>query len=120
MQLTAKEFLIKYSLQDSSDKETMEEQNRKIATIMEAYHKYLTEPTESETIVAEISKTWFLEDAGTRHLKTQDVRKPLCVLFEEVIKTNDYRGYKLLNWQLNTTALPDQMTETIIAVFVKK
>lgn len=61
-------------------------------------------------IVAEISKNWKL-DMPTPGL-------PLHLQFEEVLATNLRRGYILDQFQLHRVMVgPDEMNETIIAVF---
>ena len=66
----------------------------------------------TEMIVAEVSKSW-----------PAVITEPIDIIskrFEEVIRVNRERGYKLNSWQLSA-ASPSRgiMVETIIAVFVK-
>lgn len=63
-------------------------------------------------IVAEVTKNW---ERGKFHdtLLSQE--------FETVINTNNERGYKLIDWKLNTVLNnQDILTETIIAIFAKE
>lgn len=63
-------------------------------------------------IVAEISKTWIRGASDTPGL--------LCQKFEHVIEENRKRGYELEDWKFSQSHLmPDQMVETIIAIFVR-
>jgi hypothetical protein len=60
-----------------------------------------------ERIVAEVSKNW----PGSDIL--------LSERFEEVITDNAECGFALESWQLTSTSKGDELTESIIAVFVK-
>jgi hypothetical protein len=65
----------------------------------------------TQFIVAEVSKNWSLNAAG---------RSPEFIqqAFEKVIEVNRARGYQLHSWQLHRLMVtPEQMNETIIAVF---
>ena len=69
---------------------------------------------ELNTIVAEIGKNWPNSNAGT-------FGKTVSMLFEDVINHNDKRGYTLDSWRFSQVMTgPDRLTETIIAVFVKR
>jgi len=62
-------------------------------------------------IVAEVSKNW---------INGQEVKPngPIAKLFEAVININAKRGYRLLSFELHRMMpRPDEMNETIIAVF---
>jgi len=63
-------------------------------------------------IVAEISKSWIDGEPF-------DPSTPiLAVQFQEVIEVNRQRGYRLVTFQLHRLMpRPDEMNETIIAVF---
>jgi|GEM_PF-6073079 len=64
----------------------------------------------SEFIVAEVSKNW--------HREREPAGPLLCQHFEEVIEVNQQRGYLLYQFALNQVMVsPDEMNETIIAVF---
>jgi len=64
----------------------------------------------SEFIVAEVSKNW--------HREREPAGPVLCQWFEEVIAVNRQRGYVLHQFALSQVMVsPDEMTETIIAVF---
>lgn len=65
---------------------------------------------ENKYIVAEITKNWTKETPVTELLSHK---------FEFVINANFMRGYKLVEWKINTTFLNDVLTETIIAIFEK-
>lgn len=83
-------------------------------------------PPATQFIVAEVSKNWFRKQ-GTRRkvtLSNESDFEPatngplLAQLFELVINENWARGYTLQSFQLNRTMIdPDQLNETIIAVF---
>jgi hypothetical protein len=62
-------------------------------------------------IVAEITKNWSSETPISNLIGQQ---------FEAVINTNDARGYKLIDWKINTVINGEVMTETIIAIFELK
>lgn len=63
-------------------------------------------------IVAEVSKTWINGQAAN------PITPPLCASFEHIIERNRQRGYRLHSFQLHRImARPDEMNETIIAVF---
>lgn len=64
-------------------------------------------------IVAEISKSWV---NGVPKTDTELI----SARFEDVIETNDRRGYRLESWKFSQVMLTPVMSETIIAVFVEK
>jgi hypothetical protein len=65
-------------------------------------------------IVAEVSKNWI----NGREVVSNGT---LSQLFEGVVNKNADRGYRLLTFQLHRImARPDEMNETIIAVFEKE
>lgn len=76
-------------------------------------------------IVAEVSKTWLRKQGLSRGNELPgDEFEPavsgplLSQLFETIINTNWVRGYALQSFQLNRVMVdPDQLNETIIAVF---
>lgn len=77
-------------------------------------------PVFSPIIVAEISKHW---------TKPGDEREGmLSARFEFVVRHNNERGYRLVDWKMTTLLIPPNMTgkdapggivETIVAVFEK-
>jgi hypothetical protein len=68
---------------------------------------------EPEFIVAEVSKNW--------HLGYSDSPVLVSQLFEGVIETNRKRGYILHTFSLSQLMTgPEEMNETIIAVFRKE
>jgi len=67
--------------------------------------------TPARFIVAEVSCNW-------RAGELQSTKRPLCTLFEQAIAVNERRGYRLHSFQLHRLLTgPDEMNETIIAVF---
>ncbi len=65
-------------------------------------------------IVAEVSKNWI-----SGHEVTPGSGL-VAELFEHVINVNLTRGYRLLSFQFNRLMVkPDEMNETIIAVFIR-
>lgn len=65
-------------------------------------------------IVAEVSKNW---RNGVEALSGSG---PLSEQFEQVVNFNISRGYRLLSFHVNRMMVsPDEMNETLIAVFVK-
>ena len=64
----------------------------------------------TEFIVAEVSKNWYRGQAMGGRLLAQQ--------FEDVIEFNRQRGYRLYQFALHQVVVsPDEMNETIIAVF---
>jgi hypothetical protein len=76
-------------------------------------HRQLPLPT-TPFIVAELSKNW-IDDRGV-------IDTPiLAAQFEYVININDKRGYRLHSFQIHRhSPAPDQLNETLIAVFERK
>jgi hypothetical protein len=79
--------------------------------------------TTTNRIVAEVSKSW---ESGREILDAAE--DCIAARFEEVIRHNRDRGYRLESWQLVTAyvppagpgepARPGRLHETVIAVFV--
>lgn len=67
-------------------------------------------PEGNKFIVAEITKNWTKETPITNLIGQQ---------FELVININSDRGYKLIDWKINSIVNDDTLTETIIAIFEK-
>ena len=66
-------------------------------------------------IVAEVSKNWINGSHASADTRL------LSELFESVIAVNEARGYTLHTFALHRLMVaPDEMNETIIAVFVRK
>lgn len=64
-------------------------------------------------IVAEVSKNWVRDNEAT-------IPWLLSQQFEQIVNVNYGRGYRLHSFTLHRLALsPDEMNETIIAVFEK-
>ena len=71
-------------------------------------NRYMTEPF----IVAEVSKNWI---DGREVTPGSGL---LAQQFERVINVNHARGYRLVTFRISRTMVrPDEMNETIIAVF---
>ena len=60
-------------------------------------------------IVAEVSRGWSAADGK--------VEPTIAQLFEKVIDVNLERGFYLESWTFQSAPMPDQLIETIIAVF---
>lgn len=71
------------------------------------------EPTEPETIVAEVSQNYLNGVA----CGLKDAPFGLAPRFEMVIEVNRQRGYTLDQWQLSRLFGGGSLNETIIAVF---
>lgn len=70
-------------------------------------------PAPSRWIVAEVSRNWPPTSPGSL---------PLSARFEQVLATNQARGYRLHSWRMTSTAVEDAynrpgIVETIVAVF---
>lgn len=75
----------------------------------------MSETKDRPFIVAEVSKNW---RAGVEVTPGSGL---LCTQFEKVIEYNARRGYRLMSFELHRMMTqPDEMNETIIAVFERQ
>jgi hypothetical protein len=78
--------------------------------------EFLTVPEQQRFIVAEISKNWVQGPNGE-----YPEQPPLRLQFQKIIANNLERGYLLHSFTLHRLlCAPNQMNETIIAVFERK
>lgn len=80
------------------------------------------QPVFAPMIVAEVTKNWVEGEEPSTPI--------LCQRFEEIIRFNNARGYRLHDWKMTTLykpaakdvdgeRTPNCMTETIVAIFEK-
>lgn len=78
-------------------------------------------PEPAHIIVAEASTNWWPGEGGPDSMRLVSQR------FEELVRVNNERGYRLVDWKMRTILIPAQVdppvkmhvNETIVAVFEK-